>query len=182
MTTVYAWDVPSSVTWEECRCLADLAEGRKVLEIGSWMGRSTIALASKAKSVVTVDWHEGDFYAGKEDTLPELKKNLHRYGVNNVEVIVARIEDVAVDLDTDFDLVFVDADHSEESAMAHYLIALYHVREGGLIVFHDYGRFGVTPVLDALDYELEIVGSLAIFREGSRDKREEDCAPSTSNL
>lgn len=161
----YAWDVGSSVTYEECVKLAELAEGKKVLEIGSWKGRSTIALASVAKSVVTVDWHEGDFYAGHEDTLPALRENLRKYGMDNVEVVVGRIEDVATDLDTDFDLVFIDADHSQESASRHYLIALFHIRDGGTICFHDYGRFGVTAAVDALNYELETTGSLAILRE-----------------
>jgi len=167
---MYAWDIPSSVTYPECAKLAELAEGCKVLEIGSWFGRSTIALASSAKSVTAVDWHEGDFYAGHEDTLPVLRENLRKYGADNVEVIVGRIEDVATSLPTDFDLVFIDADHSEESAAAHYTIALFHIRDGGTICFHDYGRFGVTPVVDSLPYKPEIVESLAILREGKDAK------------
>ena len=164
---IFPWRVSSSVTYAECEKLAELAAGAKVLEIGSWMGRSTIALASTAKSVVTVDWHEGDFYAGHEDTLPVLRENLRKYGCSNVQIVVGRIEDVATKLDTDFDFVFVDADHSEESAMRHYTIALFHIRDGGVICFHDYGRFGVTPVVDSLPYDLEVVESLAILREGT---------------
>ena len=113
---IFAWEVGSSVTYWECVRLAELATDRKVLEIGSWLGRSTIALASTAEMVVSVDWHQGDFYAGTIETLPSFRENLERHGAGNVEVIVARIEDVWQNFSPDFDMTFIDADHSAESA------------------------------------------------------------------
>jgi len=43
---LFAADVGSAVTKGQCRRLAALARGKTVLKLGSWLGRSTIALAS----------------------------------------------------------------------------------------------------------------------------------------
>lgn len=161
---VFAGDVSSSVTYGECAALARIAQDQTVLEVGSWLGRSTIALASTAKHVTAVDWHHGDFYAGEEDTYERFRQNLDLYGVSNVEVVVAKIEDIAEQLPGGFDGVFVDAAHDAESVAAHWLVAREKVRPGGWIAFHDYGRFGVTEVLDGVGAQWEFVESLAITR------------------
>lgn len=156
---IFAWDVPSSVTYPECAFLADLARGLDVLEIGSWLGRSTIALASTARLVAAVDWHHGDFYAGEMDTEEGFRANLARYGINNVSVLVCRVEDVT--FETVYDGVFVDAAHDAESVTRHWEIALSITRPGGWIAFHDYGRFDVTAVLDSLELGWETHESVA---------------------
>jgi predicted O-methyltransferase YrrM len=172
---IFAWDIGSSVTYAECEKLAELAEGKLVLEVGSWLGRSTIALASVATKVIAVDWHHGDFYAGVQDTEQEFRANLARYGictelvaeqgcVGSAEVVVAKIEEVWQTIPPGFDVVFIDADHSEESAAEHYRIAHELVKPDGVIVFHDYGRFGVTAALDAVAEVETAADSLAIIR------------------
>lgn len=156
---IFAWDVPSSVTYPECAFLASLARGLDVLEIGSWLGRSTIALASTARHVTAVDWHHGDFYAGEMDTEEGYFANLDRYNIGNVTTIVERIEDVQIN--ELFQGVFVDAAHDAESVARHWDIALLSVEHGGWIAFHDYGRFDVTAVLDSLERGWETHESVA---------------------
>lgn len=143
---IFAWDIGSSVTFQECTLLAELAKGKEVLEIGSWLGRSTIALASTARHVTAVDWHHGDFYAGERDTEEEFRANLRRYQIENVTVIPRRIEDVR-DLGL-YQGIFVDAAHDADSVRRHWQIAVGCARSDAWIAFHDYGRFDVTAVLD----------------------------------
>lgn len=162
---IFAWDVGSSVTFAECSLLAALAEGDDVLEIGSWLGRSTIALASTAHSVMAVDWHHGDFYAGEKDTETEFRENIARYGLaERIEVVVAKIEDVDLG-DRLFDGIFIDAAHDADSVRAHWQIALEHIQPDGWIAVHDYGRFDVTAVMDELvpDKYQELTESLAVY-------------------
>lgn len=157
---IFAWDVPSSVTFPECALLAALADGKDVLEVGCWLGRSTIALASTARHVTAVDWHHGDFYAGEQETEADFRANLERYGIKNVTVVVSRIED-AMQEPQSFDGVFIDAAHDDDSVRRHWMIASQAVKPGGWVAFHDYGRFGVTPVLHDVGQDWEWVESLA---------------------
>jgi predicted O-methyltransferase YrrM len=165
----FAEDIDSGVTYQECVRLASLAEDKAVLEIGSWYGRSTICMASVADYVVSVDWHQGDFYAGEGETLVAFRNNLRRYGISNVDVIVARIEDIWETLTPGFDVVFIDADHQAESAAEHWRIANELCSPGGYVVFHDYGKFGVTEVVDGVGDVFELVDHLAIFMKEEKD-------------
>lgn len=130
------------MSFAELQCLADLAQNKRVLEVGSHLGLSTIALASTAEKVYSVDWHRGDTQTtGWGFTLGKHVTNLIRYGVlDQVAVVCADGYDFARVLqDGFFDLVFLDADHRYE--MVHKNISLYlpKVKPGGLLCFHDYG-------------------------------------------
>lgn len=82
-----ASDIQSSVSIAECEHLAKAAEGKVVLEIGSGAGRLTIALASNAQRVHSVDDHGGD--SPFANTLSEFVNNLKRYRV--VDKVVMHI-------------------------------------------------------------------------------------------
>ena len=53
-------DIATSMSEMELDKLADLAQGKRVLEIGARVGASTVAMARVAESVHSVDWHQGD--------------------------------------------------------------------------------------------------------------------------
>lgn len=151
---LFAADVPSAVTEDEARELARLAAGRKVLEIGSHRGRSTIALAGAARIVHAVDWHRGDIQAGMGDTLQEFLGHLTRYGVRDQVVVhLGRFEDVLpVLLREAFDMVFLDGLHDRASVDRDVQLLRPLVVKKGILAFHDYGiaGFGVTGAVDAL--------------------------------
>jgi hypothetical protein len=58
------WKFPTDVrgwlTPKEGETLAQLAEGKLVLEIGSYHGLSTICMAQTAKMVHAIDWCRGE--------------------------------------------------------------------------------------------------------------------------
>ncbi len=148
---MFAADVPSAVTEDECRTLAQMAEGRRVLEAGSQYGRSTIALASRAEVVHAVDWHGGDPWAGPGDSLAAFLANLDRHGVRaRVVVHLGRFEDVAPAFrDAYFGLVFVDGAHGYDDVRRDLELFGSKCAAGGFLALHDYARFeGVTRAAD----------------------------------
>jgi predicted O-methyltransferase YrrM len=168
---VFAADIPSAVTREECERLSILAHGRMVLELGAYLGRSTVALASTAERVHSVDWHRGDGHTGHTEpgngTVHEYLRNLERYGVaDRVVTHIGRFEDVLPVLSCRFSVVFLDGMHDVASVQRDYLAAVRLLAAGGAMAFHDYGAsnelFGVTEVVDALKLPVTRAGNLAV--------------------
>ena len=124
----------------ECERLADLAQGKRVLEVGAHYGRSTIALASTARRVFSVDWHRGDDYTKDWGfTLGPYVRNLIKYEVlDNVAIVVADAADMEVLADDSFDLVFIDADHSYQAVKGYIELFTPKAKRGAPICFHDY--------------------------------------------
>jgi predicted O-methyltransferase YrrM len=161
----FAPDVPSSVTEEEARLLHELAYDKLVLELGSWYGRSTIALASSARRVHSIDAHRGDSHTGALSTLGPFLRNLRRYGVRDrVTVHVGDVEEVAPALAREsFDFAFIDGLHTRVAVERDASLLMPLVRDGGLVAFHDYGRYDVADVVDELGDPVLVVGSIAVL-------------------
>lgn len=157
--------IASGVTEAEADRLAELAKDRTVLEVGSWYGLSTIVMARTAAMVHAVDWHRGDAHAGRRETLTVFWANLERYDVRDrVVVHVGRAEVVLPMLrEASFDLAFVDGFHETKAVTRDARLILPLLRPGALLAFHDYGRFGVRPAVDALNLrQVSLTGSLAV--------------------
>ncbi|HEY3182509.1 MAG TPA: class I SAM-dependent methyltransferase [Gaiellaceae bacterium] len=162
----FAPDVASSLTEAEANLLAELARGKVALELGSWFGRSTIALASTAERVHAIDSHGGDSHTGPLSTLSSFLRNLRRYGVRDrVVVHLGDVDEVArVLAPASFDVAFVDGLHTREAVERDAQLLRPLVRDGGVIAFHDYGRYDVTEVVDALGTPERVVDSIAVLR------------------
>lgn len=160
----------------EAADLQALARGKLVLEIGSYKGRSTIAMARVALHVVAVDWHRGseEFASiGAQPSLAEFIANLDKHGVRDkVSVCVmdaARLERLF--RPATFDLVFVDGAHDFGSVMRDCETALKLVRTAGHVVCHDYANpwFQVIHAVNAVKERhilggFEQRGALAILK------------------
>jgi predicted O-methyltransferase YrrM len=134
-------DISGWLSDEEGEALQRLATDAKVLEIGSYMGRSTCCMAATAKSITAVDHHQGDQHIGLTDTLSGFLANVEECcKPDKVHLILKRAEDIDWSyMPSDFDVVFIDAAHDTESVERHTRIALQAVRSGGVIVWHDWG-------------------------------------------
>jgi precorrin-6B methylase 2 len=161
------------LTEPEGRELARVAEGKTVLEVGSFCGRSTVCLARTAKAVTAVDTFDGRGTACEGDTLATFRKNLERYGVaDRVTDIKGDSAAVLPDLPPVYDLIFIDGSHDFESVARDAELALGCLKPGGLLAFHDYqsgrGDEGVTRAVDdLLTGGAELLGrvdSLAVLR------------------
>lgn len=71
-------DIPGLLYEHEGYILQELASGRNVLEIGAYMGRSSIALAYSANRVTSVEHFNGDTMADRV-----LSMNYHRHVLNS---------------------------------------------------------------------------------------------------
>lgn len=181
-------DIPTAVTEAEALKLAELAQGKRVLEMGAHLGFSTVVLARAAKELHSVDWHRGELFAGDGDSLAKFRENLRSHGVEDrVIVHIGRFDAVLPTLPPcSFDLIFIDGNHSYESVHQDISLALPLLASGGVLALHDYGRefqpgfregdwggfkaedFGVTVAVEEyremLQLEQEFVDTLAILR------------------
>lgn len=140
------------------RLAEDAAARGPLVEIGTYCGKSTIYLAAAARRhgtfVVTVDHHRGseehqvgweyhdpdlvDTAVGRLDTLPTMRRTLHRAGVEDTVVaVVGRSATVAALWSTPVAMVFIDGGHTEEAAQRDYHGWAPHLMPGGLLVIHD---------------------------------------------
>lgn len=146
----FPYDVLGWLTQEEGKELWHLAKGKRVLEIGSYCGRSTICLAQSAFAVVAVDYFDGRGTAEPRNTHSAFVENVKRYGV------ASKIETASPDepfAEAGFDLVFVDGAHDYESVRRDIERAVEALAPDGLIAFHDYRSAqdpGVTQAVDEL--------------------------------
>lgn len=160
-------DVPGWLNDSEGRLLAKYAQGKKVLEVGSYKGRSTIWMARVAQSVFAVDTWDGRCTPTPQDTLPEFLANLQKYNVADKVTAgggtLAMVRKGQTQHPTlgefenpdfgPFDLIFIDGDHSEEGVKADIEESLSLLAPGGLMAFHDYARPtdpGVQAAVDEL--------------------------------
>jgi predicted O-methyltransferase YrrM len=154
---------------EELEWLADQASKHtNIVEIGSWMGRSTRALADNTNGRVTaVDaWDSTIVYPEMQETLKdkpegwllsEFKRNLE--GTKSMVFINQNLSVRAAVVYRDliqfglikFDMIFIDATHTYEAVKADNEAWLPLLAEGGLICGHDFGWPGVhAAVMECL--------------------------------
>jgi len=140
MTTA-TFDVTGWLTDVEGQALSQLAEGRVVLEVGSYLGRSTLRLAETAKLIHSVDHHQGDDGTGPADTLDGFRLNLELAEVS--DRVVVHVGDARAVLptmaDNQFGLAFIDGSHDEASVRHDAEQARRLVVDGGVVAFHDWG-------------------------------------------
>jgi len=151
--------ITSGLTKAEANLLYQLSEqvhrqkSGSVLEIGAYLGKSTILLAATGP-VFSVDHHRGNsehqigqprfrpvtLTNGEVNTYPHFQENIARAGVSdNVIALVADHRAALSVLDSSsfpISLLFVDAEHSYEETKA--VIDLWIPYVKGVALFHDY--------------------------------------------
>lgn len=132
----FPYDVDGWLLPAEGGALASLAEGKRVLEIGSYEGKSTICMAQTADYVVSIDPHTGAGTPEPRETFDKFRQNVSRYGVAD-KVEAHHDRDFVAE---PFDLVFIDGAHDLMSVKQDIAYACSMVKPGGLIAFHDYRR------------------------------------------
>lgn len=140
--------LPGMLTAAEVDCLYslgqfDLAYG-VIVEIGSWKGKSTAALALGAakahkQPVYAIDPHrilpeEGYF----EDTEAEFLANIQRVGVQDQVVpLVMTSEQAAEGWNKPIRLLWIDGDHRYHPTKLDFSLWEPHLVEGGILAMHD---------------------------------------------
>lgn len=167
-------EIPGWLSEAEGRKLAELSAGKRVLEIGSYEGRSTVCIAQTAAAVECIDPFDGRGTPDQRDTLACFCANVQTYGLTGkVRLHIGTTEDVTAQVEAGFDLAFIDGAHDFASVQEDINAALRLLAPAGLLAFHDYrrpGDLGVTMAVDALLKSgatlLEVTDTLAVVRPG----------------
>jgi predicted O-methyltransferase YrrM len=155
-------DVEGWLTPEQARCLFDAAAalraGERIVEIGSFRGRSTVVLALGAADgveLVAIDPHAGNdrgpreiegFQVEAERDHDAFLANLRRAGVHErVTVVRRRSGDAHAAVAGQVDLLWIDGAHRFGPARADLREWGDRVRPGGRMLVHDsFSSVGVT--------------------------------------
>lgn len=172
ITMKFPEDVEGWLSPQEGYALARLAHGKKVLEIGSYCGRSTICLAQHAEKVTSVDPFDGRATTKPQETLGAFIENLVRYGlIHKVDARKGCAAMVVPGLEGPFDLAFIDGAHDFKNVMTDAALATEKLTSDGLLAFHDYNRpgdEGVTAAVDKLVADgaqvVEVSETIAVLR------------------
>lgn len=141
-------DIEGWLKQKEGDALAELARGKRVLEIGSYCGLSTVCLARTAQHVVACDYFDSRKTTARHDTRPQFEANIARHGVADKITVCHPESEIPL---PKFDLVFIDGAHDRQSVEADIQKALAVLNPDGLIAFHDYDNnidFDVCVVVD----------------------------------
>lgn len=178
-----AFATPGHMGEDELRWLHSACEGKGlVIEMGSWRGRSSLAMAS-AKRLVCVDsWLgspgeecEQDVLAGRIDPWKEWQAAILP-ATESCHVTAERgdlrdwdfINKLIHSYTEKADLVFIDASHDESSVRQDIPLARCLLKNGGILCGHDYGGSwtGVKAAVDALVLSPRVVvGSIWVEGE-----------------
>jgi MMP 1-O-methyltransferase len=134
------------------KLLVELRPSR-IVEIGSYLGRSTTFLALTLRALggselVAIDPHTGDRQQTEAlgaSTLPSFElfqAHIAAVGVNDiVKPIVARSSDAALGWDHPIDFLYIDGWHSHEAVLQDGQAWLPHLSSNGIVFFDDYTRY-----------------------------------------
>jgi len=114
-----------------------------IVEIGSFRGRSTCALASGCRgtekrvfAIDTFDGNDCDFPA--RNFLDEFSGNVKRCGLSEYVVpMVGVSREIARTWSEPISLLFIDGSHKHEDVLADFDGFFPHVVPGGMVAFHD---------------------------------------------
>jgi len=149
-TPLYAGLPYGELTESDEMMLFKYAQG-KVLEIGTFLGRSTAIMSAKADWVDTFDLFEYIMSIVEEKNRMHYEELFRKYphSFSEVREFLSRYPNVGVHLRTEkslkriatasqpFDLVFLDADHSEKGVESDFNEVIPFVKRKGVVLFHD---------------------------------------------
>lgn len=151
-----------------------------VVEVGSWVGVSTLYLVrglveAQRGHLYAVDPHTGSILhrrRGVEDTEELLRENIVRADVEDWVTVIRSTSEEALRKWTKgaVDVLFIDGSHKYKDVLIDYFGWLPYTRSGSIIIFHDSDSAGVKRVLkehvqtDGSLVELEGVRRVRVFR------------------
>lgn len=155
-----ALTISGYMSHKELSWLAGQAGGRKrIAEIGSWMGRSTRAMAENTTGIV----YAVDTWLGSPELMAELKDKpsdwlFNQFRANTKDLLNIRVYPMpSIDAahlfkatGVLFDMIFIDGAHDFDSARADILAWRPLLAEHGLFCGHDYLFPTVAMAVDEL--------------------------------
>lgn len=145
------------------RCVElSATEETNIVEVGSWLGRSTIAMADMLREceingkVYAIDPHNG--YRGLSEpkgppTFSVFWRNVKLYELENyIRPIIAETRNVT--WDKPVNMLFIDGLHDYDNVKLDFDTFDSNIIKGGFVCFHDYGRSALPDVKRFVDAEV----------------------------
>ena len=165
------------ITEEEAAALRVFGKANRVIEIGAAFGFSTLALASVARHVWSIDPHTARVVPGNFDlsqqydidrlqagSLAILTANLETAGLTDKVTICQEYSQNYLERESPpANFAFIDGDHSEVGCLTD-LRNCVRILGKGTICVHDYlCEEGVQAAVDSWGPHQEIIGSMAVI-------------------
>jgi predicted O-methyltransferase YrrM len=164
LTNIEGWMTEGELQW-----LCQTAKDKHVLEIGTFLGRSTINMLLHCKSMVSIDHFKGNPHDVASDVVREIERHgstlwqqfLHRLAEHNIGdrqfILMKMCSKRAYQFLSGqrFGFIFIDGNHEYNDVISD--IALYKglVSKGGVLAGHDYYLDGNFPgVRQAVDEQI----------------------------
>lgn len=134
-----------------------------VIEIGTSLGISTVYMASACADtrVITIE--------GSEQLANLARRNFKAEGLENVEVLCGRFDDVLPQLIDNYgvSLVFVDGNHTREATLRYFECCCAKAQHGSIVVFDDiYWSKEMTDAWQQICADPRVQVTIDIFRQG----------------
>lgn len=161
--------------WLLWSCARNVTGDRAIVEVGSYLGRSTVALAlgSPSANVVAIDPHTGDITEVEQGLTVDTWQGFHSNLVSaHVENRVIVVRNVSVDAAADYsgppvDLLFLDGWHSTDAIIEDIKAWMPHCSHSVTVIVDDWNQEQITKglmhVIDLLPPVICAIGKDAVF-------------------
>jgi len=156
--TGYIYEVEKNLLFLEASKVKD----GTIVELGSYLGKSTAALADGAGPGTKIDavdaWDNRAMDGCPKVTYEQFIKNIEPWK-DKITAHRTNTSSLAKDFIAGVDLLFIDADHSYEGCKADLEAWYPLVNEGGVILMHDYTEKGCGVKKAADEFFAKVKGS-----------------------
>ncbi len=110
-----------------------------IVEIGSYLGKSTVHLAQAGETVYAIDPHKGNFSGGRTgSTKKQFLFNLERENVRAfVKPIIKTSKEASKTWTKPIKFVFIDGLHDKNHALEDFQLWSPYLISGGMVAMHD---------------------------------------------
>jgi hypothetical protein len=127
---------------------------KTIVDLGVDYGYSTFVWSNAARDaeVFGIDFFEGDIHTGTRQTYDSVTSLARKHDLTNLTVLRAEFESVAKVWCRPVDILHIDGLHTLEAVKADFACWSPHVRQNGVILFHDTAvdEFGVKDFFATL--------------------------------
>jgi len=139
---IEGWVTPAELSWLRIFAM-HTPRGGRIFEIGSWKGRSAVALAVDHATLTCVDFFQDSAryltkeLAATEDVYDRFRANMRRLRLRPDVMRMTSLQAAERVKDRSVDLVFDDSDHDLKFER-HFWTWYAKIKPGGLYCCHDY--------------------------------------------
>lgn len=145
-----------------------------IVEIGSYCGKSTVAIADALKQgcsgmLYSIDPHVDNIKTYGVDSYKQLKQNIEKFKLDEyVKAVILYSHEVC--WDADIKMLFIDGNHTYESVKQDFILFDLFVLKHGLVAFHDSHEPGPQQVIaEAMEtqrfHTLLVADSLTVLKK-----------------